>query len=76
MTTIETNRAEDFIRSLKHKSVHLSKYGNVVRMEERIDSGSHIGKSINIHPGRDTLDCCLLDLKAICEDEGVIVVKN
>jgi len=60
MTTIETNRAEDFIRSLKHKSVHLSKYGNVVRMEERIDSGFHIGKvSISIREGIHWIAVCL-----------------
>lgn len=76
MTIIETNRAEDFLKSLKeNSSVHFYPMGYVVVMEERLNGSSHIGKSLRIHPGLDTLKDCQKDLEAMAKDWGISVTK-
>lgn len=76
MTTIETNKAEDFLKSLKETStVHFYPMGYVVIMEERLNGSSHIGKTLRIHPGTDTLKDCRKDLEAMAKDFGIGVTK-
>jgi hypothetical protein len=71
MNTIEINRAEDFLKKVRDsgKTVDARKNGHVITMEER--EGSHLLRVINIHPGKDTLDCCLKDLAAIAQEFAV-----
>ena len=71
MTTIETHRAEDFLKSLNETSmVSIYPMGYVVIMEERLNGSSHIGKTLRIHPGLDTTEDCKKDLEAIAKDFG------
>ena len=71
MTTIETHRAEDFLKSLNETStVSIYPMGYVVIMEERLNGSSHIGKTLRIHQGLDTTEDCKKDLEAIAKDFG------
>jgi hypothetical protein len=77
MTIIQVNQVEDFLRSLQPNSgVYVDIYGYVIRMEERIDKSSHIGKTLRVHPGNDTLAIALKDVLAMVKDEGKEIVKN
>jgi len=77
MTQIAHNQVTDFLQSLReNSSVCIEKYGYVIRLEERLDGGSHIGKSLKVHPGNDSLDCCLLDCQAIAKDNGRKLTKS
>lgn len=68
MTTIETNKAEDYITGAIFP-IYARKYGHVIRLEQR-DASHLMGSGCNVHPGNDTLDCCLKDLEAIAKDSG------
>lgn len=77
MTQIEQNRLNDFLATCTNNSFHVSVYGYVVRVEERLDGGSHLGKSIRIHPGGDNMLDCMRDICAIIKDNGnKIIVGN
>lgn len=77
MTTITTNKVEDFVNSLKPGSgIYADIYGHVIRIEERLNCSSHLGKSMFAHPGNDTLQNALKDVQAIVKDSGITLVKN
>ncbi len=66
--TAQTNyQLADFIAATSHR-LHIRKAGYVIAIEER--NGSRLLKTSRIHPGNDTLDCCLLDVAAEIKDAG------
>lgn len=76
MTEITINQLEDFFNSIrKNSGINARIVGYVVNVEERLDKGFHLGKSLRVHPGKDTLDCCLLDVLAMASDKGIHIVK-
>ena len=77
MTQITHDQLFDVLQAVKARKngVQIEKYGYVIRIEERLDCGSHIGASMKVHPGTDTLDCALLDCLAMAKDYGVRLVK-
>jgi hypothetical protein len=77
MTQITVHQIEDFLKSIKPDSaIFVDIYGYVIRIEERLNGSSHIGKTMKAHPGKDNLENCLRDVKAIVEDMGIEMVKN
>lgn len=77
MTPITINQVEDFCTSLPVTSgIYADIYGYVIRIEERIDKGLHLGKSLRVHPGTDTLENALKDVLAIAKDFGITILKN
>lgn len=71
MTQISHDQVSDFLCGLsKGSSVYADKYGYVIRLEERLNGGSHLGKTLKVHPGSDTLDNCLKDCLAMIQDSG------
>ena len=77
MTPITVNRVEDFVNNLRPGSgIYADIYEYVIRIEERLNCSSHLGKSMFAHPGNDTLVDALKDVQAIVTDSGVTLVKN
>ena len=77
MTELTINQVEDFCKALRPNSgAHAYIAGYVIRVEERIDCRSHIGKTIFVYPGQDTLDNALKDVLAIIKDRGIQIVKH
>jgi hypothetical protein len=73
MSTLEQDKAEAFIRSLPETSqVNVRITGYCVTLEELLYASSHLGRTIRIHPGNDTLECCKADLIAMAKDFGIV----
>ena len=71
MNQISHNNLWDFIKESKEgNTFNIEPYGSVVRIEERIGGGSHIGGAMYIHPGNDTLENIVLDCRALVDDMG------
>ena len=72
MTELSQRDVEDFAKKITGEA-HIMKIGYCVTIEEyrKNERGSRsLGKTIRVHPGKDTLDCCMLDCAAILSDEG------
>lgn len=77
MSPITINKVEDFINSIRPESgIYVDIYGYVIRIEERLNCSSHLGKTMFAHPGNDTLANALKDVQAIVADAGVKLLKN
>ena len=78
MTQITHDTVYDFLLEIKGRgnSINASIYGYVIRLEERLGGGSHLGKSIRVHPGNDSLECCKADILAMAKDYGVKIVEK
>jgi hypothetical protein len=77
MTTITINQIEDFCKSIKPNSkIFVDIHGYCIRIEERLNGSSHLGKTMRAHPGNDSLGIALKDTQAIIEDVGIELVKN
>jgi hypothetical protein len=69
MNQITHNRVFDFVASVAPYSTIVGTiYGHVIRLEERV--GGHLGKTLNVHPGKDSFQNCMLDCRAIATDYG------
>ena len=76
MTIITINQVEDFLDSIRPDSmIYADISGYVIRIEERLNGGSHLGKTMRAHPGNDTLEIALKDVLAIVKDKGIQTTK-
>jgi len=76
MTIITINQVEDFLDSINPDSnIFADISGYVIRIEERLNGGSHLGKTMRAFPGNDTLETALKDVLAIVKDRGITISK-
>ena len=68
MTQIETNKIENFLKEIPaNNGINISDHGeNHLKIEERIDRGSHLGKSLFVFCGQEKRNT-ILDISAMAE---------